>query len=92
MPKEIGGASDGFRGSKHEKAVWVECVVEGLEDFLLGSSSQVNQHVLTREQIEPREGGITEHIVLCEHAEVADKLADLIVSIDAPKELVETRR
>ena len=69
-----------------------ERIVEGLDDLLLRRQPQVNQHILTREQIEARERRVLEQIVLGEDAEIADGLVNLVAAIDGAKEVIETRR
>src|SRR5882762_3097904 len=92
MRKEIGAGPDGFRWSKQEYTVRRERVVEGLDNLPLRHRLQVNQHILTTQQIKPGERRVLEKIVLGEDAEFADGLTNLVASIDAEKEVIQTRR
>jgi hypothetical protein len=88
MCKEIGAGPNGFRGSEQEHAVGSECIVEGLDHLPLRQGLQVDQHILTREQIKPRERRVLEQIVLRKDAEVADDLANLVAPIDTEKKVI----
>ena len=66
--------------------------MEGLDHLPLCHRLQVNQHILTTQQIKPGERRVLEKIVLGEDTQFANGLANLVVTIDAEKEMIQTRR
>jgi len=92
MRKEIATGPDGLLWCKQEYTVGRERIVEGLDHLPLRHRLQVNQHVLTTQQIKPGERWVLEKIVLGKDAEFADGLPNLVASIDAEKEVIQTRR
>src|SRR6185437_15992746 len=90
--KEIGSGPTGFRWPEQEYALGGEGIVEALENLLLCLLPQVNQHILTGEQVQPGERRIREEIVLGEDTAFADGLVNLVVAIDGAKEVIEPRR
>ncbi len=53
-----------------------ERIVEGLDNFPLRHRTQVNHHILTREQIKPGEWWVLEKIVPGEDTEIANGLPE----------------
>src|SRR5690348_3286522 len=88
--KKIRCRADGFRWSEQEDTVGRECIVEGLDHLALRQGRQVNQYILTREQINPRERRVLEQIVLGEDAELTDGPVNLVAAVDGAKEVIET--
>src|SRR5204863_1027305 len=82
LSKEIRGCANGFRGSKQEKTVGDQCIVKQSHELLLGIRLQVNQHILTDQQIEMREWRITQQIVLGKDSVLTQGRADLIPSVN----------
>ena len=81
--EQVGEAADRLGRAQHEVAIGPQRVVQEGHDALLQRRAEVDQDVAAAHQVEPRERGVPGEVVPREHAHLADRLADLIATVDA---------
>ena len=81
--EQLAEAPDRLGGPQHQVAARLQRVVEERNDLPLEGRVEVDEHIAATDQVEPREGRVTQQVVPREHAEVADRLGDLVMVVDA---------
>src|SRR5216117_733924 len=89
--EEIGQGPDGLRHPEHQEAGVLEGIVEDRQHALLQLRLQVDEHVAAHDEVHLREGRIGGQIVPREDAELAHRLADLMLAIHLHEEAPQPR-
>ena len=76
--KSIGERAERFGRAKEQRSSLVQREVEEGQHSLLRGRLQINQQVSTADEIDAREWGVTDHIVLRKHDHLAQFRNDLV--------------
>ena len=75
-----------LRRAQDQEAARPQGIVEGGQQALLVRGFQVDEDVAAGDEVEPREWGIADEVVLGEDAQVAHRLVDLVVAVQLDEE------
>ena len=84
--EEIRQRSEGLRHAQHQVAGGLQGIVEDRRHAALQLRLEVDEHVATHDEVYLRERRVRGQVVLGEHAELAHRLADLILAIHLHEE------
>src|SRR2546427_9406720 len=90
--EEVRQWPDGLRHSQHQEAWGRQGIVEDRRHAPLQLQLEVDEHVAAYDEVHLREGRVRGQVVLREDAELAHRLADLILAIQLHEEAPQPRR
>ena len=84
--EQVAETADVLRRAQEQEPLGVERVVQQRHDALLEGGVHVDQHVAAADQVEAAERRVGGQVVPGEDAQLADRLADLVVAVRADEE------
>ena len=90
--EQVLGTGKAFGGPQHEEAGRLEGVMEDRKDLLLQHRTQIDQKISAGDEVEPREGWVSRHVLPGEDAHVPNGLRDLISTIRLDEESAQALR
>src|SRR5262249_8066930 len=87
--EQVGERANRLGGAQQQEAARIQPVVQHGQHALLQGHVEIDQDVPATDQVEPGEGRIDGQVVPGEDAQIAHRLADLVVAIDLGEEAAQ---